>query len=332
MSYETIPLHMESDSSMLDHSYNHGSNSFEPLTPLPARLSLDVPTRSISAPRGREKEVNSLATKPDIESSSQNSRREVEYSRTTVTTTHSHQIRTNADQISPISKMIFGSPDGYTDSSPSSAPAFSNMKHSPQKPSTPNEKGSTRGMTPFDDDSSLPYPHRSVSNNTSPNTRRSVNVPRARSSSRSYQKTERESMLQTPTSRRRMSSSATSMNGSIGKGDKASNLSISTSSPVPASSLPLPSRVVKVAVRVRPFSQLELQGEARRIVSHCADKLVIVNPTAFDADPDTIALAAATVHCKEWAQVFRFNHVLWCVRTYVSDVQHLLNSVQLHEA
>ena len=39
--------------------------------------------------------------------------------------------------------------------------------------------------------------------------------------------------------------------------------------------------------------------------------MVIVNPAAFDADPDAIALAAATVECKEWAQVFLFNHVLW---------------------
>ena len=33
------------------------------------------------------------------------------------------------------------------------------------------------------------------------------------------------------------------------------------------------------------------------------DKIVVVNPGAFDADPDTIVAAAAAVHCKEWAQV-----------------------------
>lgn len=92
------------------------------------------------------------------------------------------------------------------------------------------------------------------------------------------------------------------------KEDRGGKLLIHTVPPLP---LPLPSRVVKVAVRVRPFSQLEIQSDARRVVSCNDDKLVIVNPTAFDADPDTIALAAATVQCKEWAQVFRFNHVLW---------------------
>ena len=81
--------------------------------------------------------------------------------------------------------------------------------------------------------------------------------------------------------------------------------------PAVAVPLPLPSRVVKVAVRVRPFSQFEIESNARRIVSYCGNKMVIVNPAAFDADPDAIALAAATVECKEWAQVFLFNHVLW---------------------
>ena len=68
---------------------------------------------------------------------------------------------------------------------------------------------------------------------------------------------------------------------------------------------------VKVAVRVRPFTVAEVQSSARRIISFNGNKLVIVNPNAFDADPDTIAAAAAAVHCKEWAQVFKFNHCLW---------------------
>jgi hypothetical protein len=101
---------------------------------------------------------------------------------------------------------------------------------------------------------------------------------------------------------------------------KRSSLSVATSkgdkdslfpSPATTKPTPLPSRVVKVAIRVRPFSQTELQSDARRVVSHNQDRLVLVNPTAFDADPDTIALAAATVQCKEWAQVFRFDHILW---------------------
>ena len=69
--------------------------------------------------------------------------------------------------------------------------------------------------------------------------------------------------------------------------------------------------IVKVAIRVRPFTVAEVQSGARRIISFNGNKLVIVNPNAFDADPDTIAAVAAAVHCKEWAQVFRFNHCLW---------------------
>lgn len=70
-------------------------------------------------------------------------------------------------------------------------------------------------------------------------------------------------------------------------------------------------QVLKVSVRVRPFSTNEINSAARRIVSFNDDKLVIVNPSAFDADPDTIAAAAAVLHCKEWAQVFKFNNCLW---------------------
>ena len=58
-----------------------------------------------------------------------------------------------------------------------------------------------------------------------------------------------------------------------------------------------------MAVRVRPFTSLEIDAGARRIVSHKDNKVIIVNPQAFDADPDAIANAAASVQCKEWAQV-----------------------------
>lgn len=64
-------------------------------------------------------------------------------------------------------------------------------------------------------------------------------------------------------------------------------------------------------MRVRPFLSSELASGGRRVVSFKDDKLVIVNPSAFDADPDAIAAAAALVHVKEWAHVFRFDHCLW---------------------
>ena len=75
-------------------------------------------------------------------------------------------------------------------------------------------------------------------------------------------------------------------------------------------------RAVQVAVRVRPFTVGETQAGPRRVVSVNGDKLILVNPTAFEADPDTIAAAAAAVslenmRCADWAKVFRFDHCLW---------------------
>ena len=64
-----------------------------------------------------------------------------------------------------------------------------------------------------------------------------------------------------------------------------------------------PPSFLSVAVRVRPFTSLETDARARRIVSYKDNKIIIVNPQAFDADPDAIANAAASVQCKEWAQV-----------------------------
>lgn len=73
---------------------------------------------------------------------------------------------------------------------------------------------------------------------------------------------------------------------------------------------------VTVAVRIRPFMVGEIQHGPRRVVSVNGDKLILVNPNAFDADPDTIAAAAAAVslenmRCNDWAKVFCFDHCLW---------------------
>jgi hypothetical protein len=73
---------------------------------------------------------------------------------------------------------------------------------------------------------------------------------------------------------------------------------------------------VSVAVRIRPFTIGEIQTGPRRIVSVNGDKLILVNPNAFDADPDTIAAAAAAVslenmRCNDWAKVFCFDNCFW---------------------
>jgi len=73
---------------------------------------------------------------------------------------------------------------------------------------------------------------------------------------------------------------------------------------------------VRVAVRIRPFTVGEIQSGPRRVVSVNGDKLILVNPNAFDADPDTIAAAAAAVslenmRCNDWAKVFCFDHCFW---------------------
>eukprot|EP01034_Spumella_vulgaris_P021826 gene21826-27896_t len=74
---------------------------------------------------------------------------------------------------------------------------------------------------------------------------------------------------------------------------------------------PLIERPVKVAVRVRPFTTTELAEGARRTISRNGEKLIIVNPKAFDAEPDTIAAAAVAMDNKQWAQIFQYNHFLW---------------------
>jgi hypothetical protein len=73
---------------------------------------------------------------------------------------------------------------------------------------------------------------------------------------------------------------------------------------------------VRVACRVRPFSVGEMQLNARRVVSMNGDRLILVNPNSFQADPDAIAAAAAAaslekMSCSDWAKVFRFDNCLW---------------------
>ena len=72
-----------------------------------------------------------------------------------------------------------------------------------------------------------------------------------------------------------------------------------------------PERPVKVAVRVRPFLADESDIGDRRTLSKLGDNLVIVNPSAFEADPDAIAAAALALDNKNWAHVFEFDHCLW---------------------
>lgn len=95
---------------------------------------------------------------------------------------------------------------------------------------------------------------------------------------------------------RRKQASAVPMSGSGGKRPPGAGLQ---------------ERAIRVAVRVRPFNNGEIGANARRIISCNDDKLVIVNPNAFDADPDAIVAAAAAANCKEWAQTFKFDHCLW---------------------
>lgn len=217
--------------------------------------------------------------------------------------TRQGQGQNDKDIISPISKMVYGSPDGSSNkNSPSGIPVFINAKNSPPPffPVSP---------PPSYDEVNVKLPNKlsAASNDTLPSrANRGVSTtPKNRNSTstnsmKSHLKKPTEDPATTPVRR-----SSMNLSNSVNK-NKMSIVVPSVTVP-----LPLPSRVVKVAVRVRPFSPSEIESNARRIVSYCGNKMVIVNPAAFDADPDAIALAAATVECKEWAQVFLFNHVLW---------------------
>lgn len=299
MSYETVPLRAELSLSSVNVSLScANSDAFEPLSPLPPRLSLDVPKR------GRERQPDeALSPKTKIEANLESPTTmvgvevEVEGSQLSFSAeiVSPYATRSDVATISPILKLVYEPSQG----SPSPVPVYVNMLHSPVESVSVTPIDRRLAMVEPFFESPVLFTNRivrdSIDSTSSPTARKPSNAPR----SKSTKATVKDSSLPTPT-RKRASSGAASVNGTA-----------RIEKPLTLAPPPLPSRVVKVAVRVRPFSQAELEGEARRIVSHCGDKLVIVNPTAFDADPDTIALAAATVQCKEWAQAFRFNHVLW---------------------
>lgn len=198
-------------------------------------------------------------------------------------------------ELSPISKSTYGTPDSTSSSkemhkpsrnspSPSGIPVpiiHQNVIHSPQKMSA---FGMEMAMNPSIESTmtsvnELPHSPNGNNQNIESNTVDCMNaVPQRRNIKRSslMNATEMAGNITTPIPKRRVS-----MIESVSKSDKVVSSSLS--------------KVVKVAIRVRPFSQIELQNEARRVVSHDGDKLVIVNPTAFDTDPDTIALAAGTL-------------------------------------
>lgn len=99
---------------------------------------------------------------------------------------------------------------------------------------------------------------------------------------------------------------------------KNANMSHFSSSPQEP---PSPHHPIEVAVRIRPFTLSEIQSDSRRVVSVNGDKLILVNPNAFKADPDTIAAAAAAVslenmRCNDWAKVFCFDHCFWSYDPY----------------
>jgi hypothetical protein len=302
MSYETIPLHVDVHSNpSLNRAVNcANSDAFEPLSPLPPRLSLEVPKRDTSSVRGRGKQEDSAMlpeTRVEADLQFPATKVEGEGSRSSNSEDDLSPFATRSDaaMISPISKIVYDPSQGP----PSPLQSYVNMLHSPVESVSVTPIDRRLAMVEPFYESPVPFTNRIVRDGTeftaSPAARKVSTAPRSKSSKTPV----KDSSLPTP-KRKRASSGAASLNGTA-RSEK----------PVLLTPTPLPSRVVKVAVRVRPFSQAELQGEARRIISHCGDKLVIVNPTAFDADPDTIALAAATVQCKEWAQAFRFNHVLW---------------------
>jgi hypothetical protein len=98
-----------------------------------------------------------------------------------------------------------------------------------------------------------------------------------------------------------------------------------------SSSVGVGERSVVVAVRVRPFNQYEKNQKARRTISKAGLDLVIVNPKAFDAEPDTIATAAIAIDHNPWAHAFRFDQCLWSYDP-VSSTSAYIDQVGVHES
>jgi hypothetical protein len=88
---------------------------------------------------------------------------------------------------------------------------------------------------------------------------------------------------------------------------------------------------VRIAVRVRPFSQTEASAAvAKRIVQRGSEpgSLVVVNPTKFKASADAVAAAVAALTRAnmasfDWARVFSVDHTFW---SDVSDTSAPLGS------
>ena len=97
------------------------------------------------------------------------------------------------------------------------------------------------------------------------------------------------------------------------------------------SSVGVGERSVVVAVRVRPFSQHEKSQKARRTISKAGEDLVIVNPKAFDAEPDTVATAAIAIDHNPWAHAFRFDQCLWSYDP-VTSTSAYIDQVGVHES
>ncbi|RYH15094.1 hypothetical protein EON65_32365 [archaeon] len=95
---------------------------------------------------------------------------------------------------------------------------------------------------------------------------------------------------------------------------------------------PVNARPIKLAVRVRPFSDFEQAQHARRTIAKggMENEVVVVNPNAFDANPDSVANAAKVIDNKQWAQSFRFDQCLWR-HDADHDVNTFASQEEVHE-
>jgi hypothetical protein len=90
-------------------------------------------------------------------------------------------------------------------------------------------------------------------------------------------------------------------------------------------------RSIVVAVRVRPFNSQEKNQKARRTISKAGNDLVLVNPKAFDAEPDMVATAAIAIDHNPWAHAFRFDQCLWSY-DQVTSTSAFIDQEGVHEA